>query len=121
MFDPIQDTVLMDLPIQDIEVSGFGLHENSIFSTSFSSYLRYLDTHHILLRDDAVEVTEIEFDDEFDDLESASDDSFLQYNVKTISIVESTTLTLYNDDSIAFTFVDELLYSASCVKVVEIC
>lgn len=114
--DPAKSHEIIHLPSQDIAVDGFLVHEGSIFGPELSSYLRYLQIHHILLFFDMPEIVHLPgivepeaIDDDFDD-----DGSFSYHTLMFRMPAGASTLPYFG-----FSFVDDQLYSSIYLDVEE--
>jgi hypothetical protein len=119
--DPHTGAAIIRLPKQCLDVEGYKIHQESYFSEEFSSYLRYLDTHHIILQSEALQIAEIYDTGEPSPIETEDADAeeVFEYFVKTIRIPAEVNYSLYNDLFIGFSFLNNQLYSSISIDVVE--
>jgi hypothetical protein len=106
----------MALPRQDRRVDGFVLHEYCEFTPALSSYLRYLETHHILLFTDAPEVLHIHDKEEPEPSEDDWDnEGSISYHTLLFRMSTGTRTLPY----FGFSFIDDKLYSSINLRIVE--
>lgn len=110
------DALIMTLPRQDRDVESFQLHRNSLFSLELSSYLRYLQTCHILLNLEYPEIVHLsdtntaEFEEDWDR------EGTFRYHTLLFHLPNSQHANPY----VGFSFIDEQLYSAIYLEIEEL-
>lgn len=106
----------MDLPRQDRIVDGYCLHEFCGFSSELSSYLRYLQTHHILLFSNAPEIVHITDSEESKTIDDVWDEEgSFSYHTLIFRMLTGVSALPY----FGFSFVDDKLYSSVYLNVEE--
>lgn len=113
------DMLIISLPRQDRATAGFQIHRNSLFSPELSSYLRYLQTNHILLHLEYPEISHLADTDNEDD-EDDEDDWNSEGAFRYHTLLFHLPGTMNTNPYVGFSFIDDQLYSGMYLEVKEI-